>query len=169
MKTTKLFLAAFVMMATMGFVACGDEDKTEPSTPDPVQYTESSSLTIKYEGNAVAAGDTAIYTHTTGMPMMFFDVVNKTQVSRDVYFKVEMLEGPASMGSMGLCTDVCNNFTCPFIAPNPNRPFTIPAGGSNSFDLQFMGEEGSTAVYKMTGGIGQDLQDPQVIFLKVIL
>lgn len=176
MKNIFKYLAVAALgIALTGFVACEPDPEPEPTPtptpepePEPEQYTESSTLTIKYEGNAVAAGDTAVYNNNNSViPMMVFEVVNKTHTGFDAYFKVEMLEGPESMGSMGFCTDVCNNFICPFVAPRPNRPFTIPANGSNTFDLQFMGGEGSRALYKMTAGKGEDLQDPQIIFLRV--
>lgn len=167
----KLFLTAFVMMATVSLVACGDDDKPENSSSDPEQYTESSTFALIYAEHAVAAGDTVVYTRTSQLAVVNFDIVNKTQQSHDAYFRVEKLEGPAYMNDMGFCTDVCDNFSCPFTAPSPAHPFTIPAGGTEYFDFQFQGtfDTGTTALYKIVCGSGEALEDPQVFFLRIIM
>lgn len=173
MKSIFKYLAIAAMgIALTGLVACEPDPEPEPEpTPDPGNYTESSTFSLKYKNNAVAAGDTIVYVHTTGLPMVDFYIVNKTQENHNAFVKVEKLEGPSSMNSMGFCTDVCDNFTCPFVAPKPSRPFTIPAGNSGYFDLQILNnvESGTVALYRLTIGSGQELEDPQVVFLKITI
>lgn len=173
-KFAKIFMAA-MMVAIVGFVACSkDDDKKADSTPtpdpNPEQYTESTIFTIKYDGVAVAAGDTVIYTHTTGMSVVLFDIVNKTLEPQNACFKVEMVEGPDIMKEIGFCFGVCDNYTCPFIAPR-NGTYDVAAGGESAFDMQFLNgaAAGTTALYRLTAGRGRSLEDPQVIFVGVTL
>lgn len=167
---------AVAMLAFAGLGSCSkDDDKKSNSTPAPapapeVVYTESNTFAIKYEGASVAAGDTVTYVYSgAAIPVVNFAVVNKTSEPKNAFFKVEKLEGPAVMNEMGFCTDVCDDFACPFVAPS-ERNFTVPAGEEAHFHMQFLLDEGTgTALYRMSAGSGHEVQDPQVIFVKVTI
>ena len=165
----KIFMVAVATMAFVGMSACKDDKKDDSGSGTPEQYTESSTFSLKYEGNAVAAGQTVTYNYPgSGIPKVDFVLVNKTNEPQEAYFHMEKMEGPDIMNEMGFCTNVCDNFTCPFTT---GSAYAIPASGEGVFDMQFANgaESGTTALYKMTAGSGRNLSDPQVIFVRVTL
>lgn len=169
-KYAKFLMAAIAVMAFAGLSGCNkDDDKSD--NPGPRDYTESSTFSIMYDGNAVAAGDTVTYNYTVGMAVVNFNLVNKTQKLQEAYFMVEFVEGDDVMKNYTFCTDLCydteggrNTFSTP-------NPFELEALASGEFHFQFMNgaPAGSTALYRLTVGSSDELLDPQVIFVRVNL
>ena len=168
MKTMKLFLAAFVMMATATLVGCSkDEEKQN-------DYPASTSYAIHYMDRVLEPGQMVVYNitdadRTNDEAMVDFFVENLTQESLQTRFKVEFVEGPDSMKELPVCYDQCKPVTCPY----QSEVFTL-APGIDSKAIQIhcypgMHQAGVKGTYKLTVGKTGSMEDPQVFFLQFVL
>lgn len=175
MKFKSFFLVAALMTAFVGFTACSKDDKDgNGGNHEQGEYTESTTYAVTLNGNAVAAGATV---EATGDRRNVADlvIVNKTSEEVETYFTVEFVEGPAAMRTFGACygahcfSDLQNIYSSP----------AIPMAGNGSQDIaiEYMGDATGTATYRLTVGKGEDLEnpdpsdleDPQVIFVKLTM
>lgn len=162
MKKMKLFLAAFVMMATVSLVGCSkDEEKTT--------YEASTTFDIIHNNQTVAAGATVEYTlgaeEFDGEVSLF--VKNKSTNTVQRVFKVELVEGPATMANAPICYGQCTEQHLPYTS----EPAAIAAGATDAQAIQIhlwpdMHVDAHTGTYKVTVGNGANLEDPQVCFVK---
>ena len=166
----KLFLAAFVMMATVTFTACGDKD----NDPEEQSYQASATFDILYSGQAVAAGATVEYA-LTAEEVSFDDcevslyVKNKSNATVQRVFKVELSDGPSSMANAPICYGQCTEHQLPYTS----EAVAIAAGTTDSKPIQihlYPSQHGDahSGTYKVTVGKGANLEDPQVCFVKFI-
>jgi len=120
----------------------------------------------------VAAGATVEYTLTQqeidndDSDAEFF-VKNKTNATVQRVFKVELADGPATMGiDAPICYGVCEPHNLPYTSNAVDL-----ASGTDEKPIQihlyptFHGNA-HTGTYKITVGKGAGLEDPQVFFLK---
>lgn len=168
-KTMKLFMVAFVMMATVSLVACSDDDENPSGQP-----TESTSYAIHYQDRVLEPGETICHTVTemeriADEAVEDFFIENKTSSTLSTSFKVEFVEGPDSMRELGVCYGVCIPVTCPYswsvfqiepgIDTNPLQLHCYPSDHAT----------GVTGTYRITVGEGSELANPQVFFLQFVL
>ena len=164
----KLFLTAFVMMATVSLVGCSKDDEKEDN------YTNSSSYAVRYQGRALEPGQKIVHTVTDAEREVFevieaFHFENKTESALQTRYKVEFVEGAESMKEVPVCYGECRTVTCPFssevfsLAPGvDNQEFSIHC----SPDFHDAGAKGT---YKITVGKTGSMDDPQVFFVEFIL
>lgn len=159
-------MAALMLGTFAGFVACGDDDEKEN------KYEESTSYAIYYDGRALAAGQT-ITVSPNAAQIELDDVeadifmYNKTDNTLNTCFKVELVEGPASMKDEApVCYGVCQTQHLPYL----HEPISL-APGMDSRPVQihvYMGlhEGAHTGTYRVTVGEGESLANPQVCNIK---
>ena len=184
-KATRLFMTALALTALIGFTACDPDDKPEPTpvdptpvepTPDPIEdYEESTSYAIYYEGEKVLAGHTVVYNLTDehrDLDYVSIDFVpeNLTGGVAMTVVGIEMVEGPNSMKSISFCADLCRDVTCPYTS----NPYQLGPGMNSITPISYhcspsQKGTGITARYKLTVGKGENIEDPQVFFLRVNL
>ena len=175
MKFKSFFLVAALMTAFVAFTACSKDDKDDNAgNHEQEEYTESTTYAIMINGNAVAAGATV---EPTGDRTNVADlvIVNKTSESVETYFTVEFVDGPAAMRTFGACygdncyLDLQNIYSSPAISMGGN--------GTQDIAIEYMGDATGTATYRLTVGKGEDLEnpdpedleDPQVIYVKLTI
>ena len=171
-KTFKMMMAAVMTMAMVGFVACSKDDDKKTDEPQQQTYEESTTFEILYHGQAVAAGTTVEYTLTQeeinndDSDAEFF-VKNKTNATVQRVFKVELTEGPASMGTEApICYGVCEPHNLPYTS---NAVDLAPGTDDKAIQIHLypsFHEGAHTGTYKITVGKGANLEDPQVCFVK---
>ena len=163
----KLFLAAFVMMATVAFTACSEKDN------DPKEsYEASTTFDILHNGQAVAAGATVEHTLTAEEirnddAEVSLYVKNKSNATVQRVFKVELSDGPSSMANAPICYGQCTEHQLPYTS----EAVAIAAGTTDSKPIQihlYPSQHGDahSGTYKVTVGKGANLEDPQVCFVK---
>lgn len=160
----KLFLAAFVMVATVSLTSCGkDEEETA--------YEASTSYAIHYDGEVLKPGQTVKYTITdedraTDEATVDFYIENLTQESLQTRFKVELVDGPDSMKELPVCYGQCKPVTCPYTSD----VFSLAPGlDTRALEIHCypsMHQAGSKGTYKITVGKTGSMDDPQVFFLQ---
>lgn len=164
----KLFLAAFVMMATLSLTGCGKDD-------EDTNYEASKSYAIRYQGRVLEPGEKVVYNvtftdRTNDEAVVDFFFENITQQSLQTRFKVEFVEGPESMKELPVCYgDQCRDVKCPYTS----EIFTLEPG-VDPIALQIHctlsnHAEGSKGTYKITVGNTGSMNDPQVFFLQFVL
>lgn len=167
-KFSKMFMAAAMMTAMVGFVGCNKDDDGKSGNET---LRNSDSYSVKYDNRTIAAGDTVKYTPTASeleneFVHMVFMVLNKTSEPLSTAVKMEMLQGPESYKSVGICLDECQNGICPYTC----TPYTIASGAEKQLELEMFptGSDGSLrALYRVTVGKGASLGDPQVFFIQM--
>ena len=166
-KTVKLFLAAFVMMATVSLTGCSKDD-------EETTYPASTSYAIHYDGQVLKPGQTVKHVVTTAEreadeAMVDFFIENITQETLQTRFKVEFVESPESMNELPVCYEQCKPVNCPY----QSEIFSV-APGVDTKALQLhcypsLHEAGSKGTYKITVGKTGSMDDPQVFFLQFVL
>ncbi len=165
-KFSKILMMALVAMSTVAMTGCGKDDEKEN------KYEESTSYAIYHEGKALAAGQTITVTPTEGQ-VALDDVeadlfmYNKTDNPLNTCFKVELVEGPSSMGKdVPVCYGVCQMHNLPYT----HEPISV-APGLDQKAIQVhvymtMHEGANTGTYRITVGEGTELANPQVCNVK---
>ena len=158
------------ILAAIAVLFCGcNKDDDEKGGNDPLRNSDS--YTVKYDNHTIAAGDTVKYNPTATelenefVHMVFF-ILNKTSESLSTAVKMEMLQGPDSYKSAGICLDECQNGICPFSC----TPYPIGSGVEKQLELEMFpsASEGSQrALYRVTVGKGAELGDPPVFFIQL--
>lgn len=167
-KFTHFMMAAALALASFGMVACGDDDEKDNGN---TTYEESASYAIYYEGQALKAGQTIVVSPTAAQ-IDLDDVeadlfmYNKTDNTLNTCFKVELVDGPASMNEAPVCYGVCQSQQLPYT----HEPISL-APGMDPKPIQvhvYMGlhEGAHTGTYRITVGEGTSLANPQVCNIK---
>lgn len=160
-------MAAMLMLATVGFVACGDKDNGKDDTP--TTYEESASFSFYYQGQKIAAGGTVEAVPTADQLRNDFanlDLVveNKTDATVQATIKANRTEGNG-----GSEIELCFNGSCRQIPLGDVVNLTLEPGQSNANIVTYdytPSEITSTTVYRITVGKGENMDDPQVVFIK---
>jgi len=165
----KLLMAAFVMMATVSFVSC-NKDKDEESE----NYQASTSYAVHYQNSVLEPGQTVVHRVTdiergAGEALEAFFLENKSDVALQTRYKVELVEGPATMKDVPVCYGECRVVTCPY----QSEIFSLAPGvDNNEFSIHCypdFHEAGVLGTYKITVGKTGSMDDPQVFFVKFVL
>ena len=174
MKNIFKYMAVMaISIVGLSLTACEPEPEPEP-TPEPVTYEESTAYAIYYEGQALTAGQTITITPTEaqiGLDDVEADLnmYNKTDNTLNTCFKVELVEGPESMGKdVPVCYGVCQMQQLPYT----HAPISL-APGLDSRPVQLhvymsMHEGINTGTYRITVGEGTELANPQVCNVKFV-
>jgi hypothetical protein len=165
-KFTKFLMAGIMMSAMVGFISCSKDEEKEETTIE-----ESTSYAIYYEGQALTAGQTIVVSPTADLsenPDVAADLFmyNKTSNTLNTCFKVELVDGPASMNEAPVCYGVCQSQQLPYT----HEPISL-APGMDPKPIQvhvYMGlhEGAHTGTYRITVGEGTSLANPQVCNIK---
>lgn len=170
-KITKYFMAAVMMMGAMSFVACSKDDDKNTDEPQPVAASET--FDILYMGRELEPGQ-MVYYNLTAEEVAGDDVEvslyvkNKSNAAVQRVFKVELAEGPSSMGvDVPICYGVCESQTCPYTSPAVELAAGVADETPIMIHLYPSFHEGAhTGTYKVTVGNGVNLGDPQVCYVK---
>lgn len=161
-------MSAMLMMASVSFVACGDKEKDKD---EPTTYEESTTFAFYYGGQKIAAGGTveAIPTEEqtrNDFAQMNLMIENKLDTEVGVKLNIVKVEGPSSADHIELCFDgSCRENTCPWTTDM----FTLGVGQANSNIVTYDYMPSAitkTIIYRLTVGKGENMEDPQVIFIK---
>ena len=170
-KITKYLMVAVLMMASVSLVACSkdDDNKTNEET-----FVASGSYVIHYMNRTLEPGQTVYHNVTDAEKeadeaMDDFYIENLRDVLLGTRFRVELVSGPASMKELPVCYGQCKPVTCPYTSDE----FYL-ARGVDSHPLEIHcypreHEAGSVGTYRITVGVGEALDDPQVFFLQFSL
>ena len=170
-KISKYLMAAVLMMASVSLVACSkdDDNKTNEET-----FEASGSYVIHYMNRTLEPGQTVYHNVTEAEraadeAMDDFYIENLRDVSLGTRFKVELVSGPSSMNEVPVCYGQCQPVVCPYTSD-----LFYLAHGVDSHALEIhcypsFHEAGSVGTYRMTVGVGEALDDPQVFFLQFSL
>ncbi len=171
-KATRFLMAAFMLTAFVGFVACDpDENKPDPGPGSGETYEASASYAIYVDGVEIPAGNTYAYQATEtdlndDIVVIRFIVENKTTSRLTASHKLELLEGPSAFNGY----EVCAGVSCPW----DGNPYPLDPGMNTAYPIKYdiapsQCPAGSSALYKLTVGTGNGLSDPQVIFFRISL
>lgn len=180
-KFTHFLMASLFMTAMIGFAGCSKEDDNKDNNhhndnPNPQEeYEESTSYAIYYGGEKVLAGQTVVYNLTDrhrddDYVSVEFIPENLTGGVAMTVVRLDMIEGPNSMKNISFCTDMCRDVTCPYTSD----PYQLEPGMNSITPISYHcypSQKGSgvSALYKLTVGLGENIEDPQVFFLRVNL
>lgn len=166
-KFTKFLMAGIMMSAMVGFISCSKDEEKEETTIE-----ESTSYAIYYEGQALTAGQTIVVSPTADLsenPDVAADLFmyNKTSNTLNTCFKVELVEGPESMGAdVPVCYGVCRMHNLPY---THESIALAPGLDQNAIQVHVytdMREGINNATYRITVGEGNQLANPQVCNVK---
>lgn len=173
-KTFKMMMAAVMTMAMVGFVACSKDDDKKTDEPQQQTYEASGSYAIHYMGRTLEPGQTVYHNVTEAEKeadeaVDDFHIENLRDLTLGTRFKVEFVSGPTSMNEVPVCYGQCKSVICPYTS----NEFDL-ASGLDPIALQVHcyprdHEAGSKGTYRITVGIGESLEDPQVFFLQFAL
>lgn len=163
-KISKLMMAAVMMMATVSFASCSDDEKESIS--------DSNYYSILYMGRTLEAGQTVYFNPTDDEITNDFATVtllinNKTEQELNTKMKIEKLSGPEVMNNLLVCYgETCTTGTCPWTSsnmalhPGVNQDMAIKIEYSPS-------QVTSTTKYRITVGEGGNFKNPQVMYLEL--
>ena len=160
-------MAAVLTLATVGFVACGEKDNGKEDTP--ATYEESASFSFYYQGQKIAAGGTVEAVPTADelrndFATLNLVVENKTDATVHAAIKANRIEGNG-----GSDIELCFNGNCRQIHLGDVVDITLEPGqvAANTVTYDYTPSEiSTTTVYRITVGKGENMEDPQVIFIK---
>lgn len=180
-KLVKFFMAVAIVFGAAAVSSCDPEDPTPnpdptpeaPAEPtiNPDEYENSPVYSVKYDGATVNAGDIVTRPISDAemddaFVVVDFTIKNESMEAQSTVAYMDMIYGPESFREIGICISTCQNGTAPFAC----NPYEIAAGAEQSLELEaFPGDKGvyHSAIYKVTVGQGQELNNPQVFFLKL--
>ena len=174
MKSIFKTLALMAMsIAMVGLVACDPEPDPEPDTTPSVDPTvASTTYAFNYQNRSLEPGQT-VYFYPTAQEenndwaTVRFFIENKTSDNVDAYIKIEKVEGPDAMNDLSVCFgETCKTGTCPW----KYGPISLAPGVNNDLPILFdysPSKVGNKTVYMIMIGTGENLLDPQVMYLDV--
>lgn len=162
---------ATVAISIIGLSLTACEKEPEPTPANDVNYEESNTYAIYYQGSALTAGETITVSPTPeqrdndDVEADIF-MYNKTDNTLNTCFKVELVDGPATMGEAPICYGVCQSKPLPY-----THEAIALAPGMDPTPIQvhvYMGmhEGATTGTYRITVGEGSELANPQVCNIK---
>ncbi|MBP3763066.1 MAG: hypothetical protein J6I49_04190 [Bacteroidales bacterium] len=176
-KVTKLLAMALMLAGAAFGAACGnDDDKPTPpppltwENPDPSDYTSSGTYAMHYQNKPLPTGNTIEYRITeadfsTEQAIVMLIIENKTSQDEVTSQGIELLEGPEALRNV----DICGAGSCPW----DGNPYILEPGINNEKFLAIEFDPNTvarpyTALYKVTVGKGRRMEDPEVVFMRVI-
>lgn len=164
-KTSKLMMAAVMMMATLNLVSCGDDDEKNN------EGSNSNSYAFIYMGRTLEPAQ-IVYANPTddeirdNFAALEFFVENKTDAELNSKIKIEKLSGPAEMDDLMICYGEECTSTGSMPWKSENIVFTPGINQNMMIKIEYMPSVvTSTTKYRITVGKGGNLTDPQVMYL----
>ncbi len=164
-KTFRLMFATIISVAMIGLVSCKEKPEDNPAT-------ESSTYSIIYNGEAIAAGATIEYHASLSEVENDFaslDILfeNKTNDEQPTAIKLEKVEGPDALNKLMVCFgETCNEFSFPWTSDVVI--FTPGINQNKVLKLEYTPSQiTSKTTYRLTIGKEASLSDPQVVLINI--
>lgn len=172
----KTMAIAVMSISLMGMVACSeknDSDSDPAPTPTPVDPTvNSSTFAFNYQNRTLEAGQTVYFypteqevTNDWATVHLFFE--NKTNTNVNAYIYIEKVYGSDEMKALSVCFgETCKTGTCPW----SYGPIALEPGVNTALPVLFdyvPSKAGNNTVYMIMIGNGENMTDPQVMYLSV--
>ena len=164
-KTFRLMFATIMSVAMVGLVSCKDKPNDDP-------ITESTTYSVIYNGEAIAAGATIEYhaslneiEHDFAALDILFE--NKADVEQPTAIKLEKVEGPDALNILMICFgETCNEVPLPWTSYVVN--FVPGINQDKELKLEYAPSQiTSKTTYRLTIGKGATLSDPQIVLINI--